>query len=129
MAFNILIVDDSSTVRAMIRKTLVLSKIPLGELFEAGNGAEALDRLKTSWVDLVLCDINMPVMSGQELVAHMREDDLLKTIPVAIVSTEGSDERIDELKAMGISAYLRKPFKPEEIGALVLDVLHQEPAP
>lgn len=126
MAFNILIVDDSGTTRAMIRKTLGLTKLPLGQLLEAANGAEALTLLGTHWIDLVLCDINMPVMDGHELVARMHDDPVLQTIPVAIVSTEGSEERITELRALGISAYLRKPFKPEDVSALVLGLLQKE---
>ncbi len=126
MAYNILIVDDSSTVRSMIRKTLGLTKLVLGELLEAGNGAEALELLRANWVDLVLCDINMPIMNGFEFVAALRGDELLRDIPVAIISTEGSEDRISELEALGISGYLRKPFKPEEIGELVLGLLQGE---
>lgn len=126
MAFNILIVDDSGTARAMIRKTLGLTKLPLGQLLEAGNGAEALEIMGQYWIDLVLCDINMPVMDGHQLVARMSDDPVLKTIPVAIISTEGSEERIAELRALGISAYLRKPFKPEDVSALVLGLLQKE---
>jgi two-component system chemotaxis response regulator CheY len=126
VAYNILIVDDSSTVRSMIRKTLGLTKLVLGELLEAGNGAEALELLRANWVDLVLCDINMPIMNGFEFVAALRGDELLRDIPVAIISTEGSEDRISELEALGISGYLRKPFKPEEIGELVLGLLQGE---
>lgn len=126
MAYNILLVDDSGTVRAMIRKTLRLTKLDLGEVHEAANGAEALDVLAKHWIDLVLCDINMPIMSGHELVAQMQSDQLLNSIPVAIVSTEGSEQHIAELRDLGIRGYLRKPFTPEEIGALVTDLLQKE---
>ena len=119
MALNILVVDDSVTVRAVIRKTLQVAEVPVGELYEAGNGAEALDVLKDEWIDLVFADINMPIMTGVEMVEKMAEDGLLKSIPVVVVSTEGSKTRIEELKAKGISAYIRKPFTPEEVKLVV----------
>jgi two-component system, chemotaxis family, chemotaxis protein CheY len=119
MALNILIVDDSETVRAVISKTLRLAQVPVGQLLEASNGQEALDVLKDNWVDLVLCDINMPVMGGVEMIARMREDDLLKDVPVVVVSTEGSKTRIDDLLAKGVHAYVRKPFTPERIREVV----------
>ena len=119
MALNILIVDDSETVRAVIDKTLRLAQVQVGQLLEAANGQEALDTLKDHWVDLVLCDINMPVMGGVEMIARMREDDLLKDIPVVVVSTEGSKTRIDNLLAQGVHAYVRKPFTPERIREVV----------
>ena len=119
MALNILVVDDSETVRAVIEKTLRLAQVPVGQLLEAANGREALDVLNDNWVDLVLCDINMPVMGGVEMIAHMREDDLLKDVPVVVVSTEGSKTRIDDLLAQGVAAYVRKPFTPERIREVV----------
>jgi two-component system chemotaxis response regulator CheY len=123
MAYNILIVDDSQTVRAVIRKTLDLAGIEVGEIHEAGNGQEALDVLGKHWLDLVFADINMPVMTGLELVDRMSADGLLKTVPVVIVSTEGSSTRVEQLKAKGVSAYVRKPFTPEIIRSVVEEVL------
>jgi two-component system chemotaxis response regulator CheY len=123
MAYNILSVDDSQTVRAVIRKTLDLAGIEVGEIHEAGNGQEALDVLGKHWLDLVFADINMPVMTGLELVDRMSADGLLKTVPVVIVSTEGSSTRVEQLKAKGVSAYVRKPFTPEIIRSVVEEVL------
>ena len=123
MAYNILIVDDSRTIRAVLKKTLKLTQLDIGEVFEAGNGREALDCLRNSWVDLVLSDLNMPVMSGMELVKEMSEDDLLHEIPVVVISTEGSATRIEELKQRGIREYIRKPFTPEAIGNIIRTVL------
>lgn len=113
MAFNILIVDDSATTRSMISRTLRMAEVPIRNLFEAGNGKEALQVLEDQWVDLVLADLNMPVMNGLELIDQMARDGLLQTIPVVIVSTEGSETRVEELKAKGVSDYVRKPFTPE----------------
>lgn len=123
MSLNILIVDDSVTVRAVIKKTLKLAEIPYNELHEAGNGQEALDILKDAWIDLVFADINMPVMTGIEMVEKMSDDGMLSSVPVIVVSTEGSQTRIEQLKQKGISAYVRKPFTPETIKSVVNEVL------
>lgn len=123
MALNILVVDDSETVRAIILKTLKMSGIALNTPLEASNGSEALALLKEQWVDLVLTDINMPEMGGVELIERMKDDEILKAIPVVVVSTEGSATRIEELKAKGVKAYIRKPFTPEQIREVVDGVL------
>lgn len=123
MALNILVVDDSTTVRAVIRKTLELAEVPVNTLYEASNGREALDILADNWVDLIFADINMPVMGGVEMIDKMNEDGILKSVPVVIISTEGSKTRIEQLKQKGVSAYLRKPFTPELLKQVVDDVL------
>ncbi|MBI5118467.1 response regulator [Candidatus Poribacteria bacterium] len=123
MAFNILLVDDSATVRAVISKALQLAEVPINELHHAANGKEALDILDGHWIDLVFADINMPVMTGVEMVEKMCQDGLLKTVPVVIVSTEGSATRIDQLKDKGVRAYIRKPFTPELIREVVHNIM------
>jgi len=123
MALNILVVDDSAVVRAVISKTFKLAGVPVGELYQAANGKEALEILNDKWVDLVFSDINMPVMGGVEMIEKMSDDGLLKTIPVVVVSTEGSATRIEQLKSRGISAYLRKPFTPELVRKVVDDII------
>lgn len=119
---DVLVVDDSDLIRAMIIKTLRLAQVPLGTVYEAGNGREALDVLDSNWVDLVLADINMPVMDGVEMVERMRASADLKGIPVIVVSTEGATARIEELRKMGVSAYVRKPFTPEMLRDVVASV-------
>jgi two-component system chemotaxis response regulator CheY len=119
MALNILIVDDSSVVRTVIAKTLRLAEAPVGELYEAANGRQALDLLRVRWIDLVFADINMPVMTGLELVDQMSREGLLASVPVVIVSTHGSQPQIDALSRKGIAAYIRKPFTPERIRQVV----------
>lgn len=128
MAYNVLIVDDSAIVRAVVEKTLRLSGVPLGEVTQTGNGREALDALKDHWVDIVFADINMPEMDGIEMVERMSETGLLKTVPVVIVSTERSVTRIEELRAKGVRAYLNKPFTPEEIKTILEEVLGVNPS-
>ncbi len=123
MALNVLVVDDSETVRSIIIKTLELAGIPIGDVHQAANGREALAVMRDHWVDLVFSDINMPVMSGLEMLAQMHEDDTLKTIPVVVVSTEGSTTRIESLKKQGMRAYIRKPFTPEQVRSVVKEIM------
>ena len=123
MAYNILLVDDSETVRAVLMKTLNLAQIQLGEIFMAGNGKEALEVLSENWVDLVITDLNMPVMTGFELVDAMQADKLLQTVPVVVVTTEGSATRSDDLKQKGVKGYVRKPFTPEQIKEMITKVM------
>jgi two-component system chemotaxis response regulator CheY len=123
MAYNVLLVDDSATVRAVMTKTLKIAQIPLGELSTACNGKEALDVLKEKWVDLVITDLNMPEMTGFELVDALFGDDRYKSIPILVVTTEGSATRIDDLKKKGVRGYVRKPFTPEQIGEMITKVM------
>jgi len=113
MAYNILIVDDSETIRAVIAKNLKMTGLPLGEIFMAENGKEALEKMNASWIDIVFADINMPVMTGIEMVDKMAESGQISTTPVVIISTEGSQTRIEELISKGVRAFLRKPITPE----------------
>jgi two-component system chemotaxis response regulator CheY len=115
MAFNILIVDDSAPMRSVIKKTVKLSGFKLGEIHEASNGIEALEVLKTEWLDLILTDYNMPEMDGLELIEALKKDELLHSIPVVVVTTEGSQEKIAEFLEKGAVNHIQKPFTPEEI--------------
>jgi len=128
MSYNILIVDDSRTTRTVISKTLKLAGVPINQLHEAENGKVALNILEENWIDLVLADINMPEMDGVEMVDRMSKDGLLKTIPVVIISTEGSQTRIEEMRSKGVRAYVRKPSTPELIKNIVEDILGEDHA-
>jgi len=123
MSYNVLIVDDSRTTRTVITKALRHSGVELGDVFEAEDGLEALERLDDAWVDIVFADLNMPGMSGVELVERMADTDLLSSVPVVIVSTESRPDRIDALLARGAAAYVRKPFAPELLGSTVRELL------
>ena len=85
-----------------------------------------LEILRNEWVDLVLSDINMPNMSGLELIGKMKEDETLSTIPVVMVTTEGSDEKVNTAKDLGASGYIKKPFLPEEIRMTLYNILGEE---
>jgi len=115
MAYNILIVDDSTPMRAVIKKIVKASGFNVGQFFEAINGLEAMEVLNHEWIDLVLTDYNMPDMNGLELVEEMNKDDHLKLIPAVMITTEGSRERVEEFMAKGVIDYIKKPFTPEQI--------------
>jgi len=110
-----LIVDDSYSMRAVIRKIIGLSGFKVDQCYEAQNGIEALDVLSKHWVDVILSDINMPEMNGIDLLKRLKEDNLYKDIPVVFVTTEGSKERIMEAEQAGANGFLKKPFLPEEL--------------
>jgi two-component system, chemotaxis family, chemotaxis protein CheY len=123
VGYTILLVDDSDTVRAVLEKTLRVSGVEVGDLHQAADGKEALAVLKNAWVDLVITDLNMPEMNGFELIDAMLADEVFRKIPVIVVTTEGSAERVDSLKQKGIEAYVRKPFTPERIKEAVDKVM------
>ncbi len=115
MAYNILIVDDSFPMRAVIKKVIKASGFNVGELLEAGNRHEALDVMNRQWLDLVLTDYNMPDMNGLELLQAIKCSDTLADIPVVVVTTEGGDRRVQQFLSQGVAAYIKKPFTPEQI--------------
>ena len=120
---SVLIADDSLVMRRMVARSLELSGVPPHELREACNGAEALGILREAYVDIVLCDLHMPVMDGLELVRTLGADPATADVPVVIVSSERSPGLIAELEDLGVRGYLRKPFQPEALGNLVREVL------
>ena len=121
MAFNVLVVDDSAVMRQMVVRTLRMSGLPLGTVLEAGNGEEGLFVLQEQWVDLLLLDINMPVMNGEEMLRRLRAAPETASLPVIVVSTEGSETRLAALQELG-AAIVRKPFAPETLRATILRV-------
>ena len=123
MAFNVLLVDDSPAMRSFVRRVLALAGFELGKCLEAGNGREALDVLRAEWVDVILTDINMPVMDGEELARQLAADDVLRSIPILVVSTDCTQVRIDRMLALGARGYVTKPFTPEALGEQLEQVL------
>jgi two-component system, chemotaxis family, chemotaxis protein CheY len=113
MALNFMIVDDSPVMRAFIRKVIDATGLDVGEVCEAADGGEALALLQDHWMDLILADINMPNMNGEEFVRRLESDEVLRTIPVLIVSTDSSDVRVRQMLALGAKGYVTKPFPPE----------------
>jgi two-component system chemotaxis response regulator CheY len=123
MPFKILIVDDSNPMRAVIKKIIKASGFDITEFFEAATGREALDILDRQWLDLVLSDYNMPDMDGLEMLKAMKANEMLKDIPVIMVSTEASNQRIETFIKTGAAAYIRKPFTPEQIRSQLNNLL------
>ena len=113
MAYDILIVDDSRIMRKILKKSFTLSGFEVGSCLEAGNGREALDILNSCMVDLILADLNMPVMNGMDMIKALRKDEKRREIPVVLVTTQGSQPYLDEAYALGVKAYIQKPFSPE----------------
>lgn len=125
MGYSILIVDDSPIIRKMTRRTLGLAKLPVGSVFEAANGREALEILRDEWIDVVLADIHMPEMTGMELIERMAKDEVMGKIPVVVISAERSEPAIAHLKSLGICGHLVKPFTPEQILESVTQVIDE----
>jgi len=120
VSLNILVVDDSATVRTVIRKSLRLAGIETATVLEAADGRQALATIATRQVDLVFCDITMPVMDGVAMVEHLKQDGRLPDLPVVMISSSGTEPTIDWLRELGVRAFLMKPFRPEDI-RLVFD--------
>jgi two-component system chemotaxis response regulator CheY len=123
---NILIVDDSAMMRTMIKRVASVAGPPIGTIFEAANGREALDILEQHPVQFVFTDLNMPVMTGTELLRAMKSRDEWRDIVRVIISTDGSDSRRLEAEDLAVKIYVEKPFRPE----VMRDVLSSlTPAP
>ena len=114
MAKTLMIVDDSATMRKIIMRTVRMSGLEFDNTEEAGNGAEALEKLKAGPVDIVLCDISMPEMSGTEMVKQARQLPNCKETKIIMVSTESSQDLINSVMADGANGYITKPFTPEK---------------
>ncbi len=123
MAINILIVDDSATMRGYIKRTLQATRIPLGEIWEATNGKEGLEQMAANWMDLVLADLNMPDMTGVEMIDKMASDPMLAALPVIVVSSEGDQAVLHSLAQKGVKEFIRKPFQAEMLQEIVEKVL------
>ena len=115
MAFDVLIVDDSPAMRGFIGRVLEMSGMDMGSRMEAGHGAEALEVLDRNWVDVILTDINMPVMNGEEFLAEVARRDAWKGIPVVVISTDSTGARVERMLALGAKGYVKKPFSPESL--------------
>jgi two-component system chemotaxis response regulator CheY len=112
---KVLIVDDSSVMRKIVERALLQAGLDMGEVVEASNGAEALAEVHKGSLDLILSDINMPVMDGLEFLKSVAGVESAKGVPVVMITTEGSEARVVEALLAGARGYLRKPFTPEQV--------------
>ena len=113
MAYRVLIVDDSAAMRSFIRRVMNISGFECERQLEAADGREALDVLGREWVDLILTDINMPGMNGEEFVRRVEQDEGLRSIPILVVSTDSTSQRVQQMLTLGAKGYISKPFSPE----------------
>ena len=120
---KVLIVDDSSVMRKIIERALRQAGLELTEVLEASNGAEALVEVQKGSLDMILSDINMPVMDGLEFLKNLATMEAAKGVPVIMITTEGSEARVVEALSAGAKGYLRKPFTPEQVKERVTPLL------
>ena len=122
-AIRALIVDDSSVMRKIVERSLRQAGSELSQVFEAGNGAEALAVLAENTVELILCDINMPIMDGLEFLKALPGVANSKDVPVVMITTEGSEAHVVQAISLGARGYIRKPFTPDQVKEHVIPLL------
>jgi len=115
MPVDVLIVDDSAAIRKILQRVLTQAELPLGKVIEAADGREAMEALKAQRVGLILSDINMPNMDGLELLGQLKSDAQWRDVPVIMISTEGSEDKVMEAVQLGARGFVRKPFTAEQI--------------
>lgn len=121
MAINVLIVDDSITVRAVLQKALRLTGLDIAEIVQAANGVEALQVLNDRNIDFVFTDIIMSEMNGEQFVAQLHAEGRTADLPIVVISSAGDPERIKRLREMGVRGFVHKPFTPEQIKDAVIE--------
>jgi two-component system, chemotaxis family, chemotaxis protein CheY len=127
MAYRVMIVDDSPSMRAFVRRVIDLSGFQVDTCLNAGNGIQGLALLKQQAVDIILTDINMPEMNGEEFLRELETHERYRTIPVVVISTDATEDRMHRMLQLGAKGYIAKPFSPEALrGELerVLGVAH-----
>jgi two-component system, chemotaxis family, chemotaxis protein CheY len=123
MGPDVLVVDDSAAIRKILQRVLRQTGMDIGAVHEAGNGLEALEKLKTVKPRLVLSDINMPSMDGLQLLAAMKASEEWRDIPVVMITTEGGESKVGEAVRLGAAGYVRKPFTADQIKEKLTGIL------
>jgi two-component system chemotaxis response regulator CheY len=123
MGIKVLMIDDSSTIRSILKRTLGLSGLPIEAIYEAASAEEGMECLSSKAVDLVLTDLNMPGMGGEALVAALRDDARFQGLPIVVISSEGNSSVIESLYARGVRKVMRKPFNPGELRLVVEEIM------
>ena len=113
MPVKILIVEDSPTMRQLVG--FALKRLPGTEITEAADGVEGLKKINATRFDLIITDINMPVMDGLKLISLVRHDVNYKDIPIMIITTEGGAEDRERALALGADAYITKPIQASQV--------------
>ena len=115
MSISVLIVDDSPVMRTFIRRVMKLAGFEDAEYIEAADGLEALERLRTRRVDVILTDVNMPRMNGEELLRELAKNGTLASVAALVISTDATRDRVQRMLALGAHGYITKPFSPEAL--------------
>ncbi|HVT02675.1 MAG TPA: response regulator [Thermoanaerobaculia bacterium] len=116
-----LVVEDSPTMRQLI--SFSLKRFKNAKIIEAVDGVDALKKLSGEKIDLILTDINMPVMDGLKLVSLVRQNAQLKEIPIIIITTEGAEEDRERGLALGANAYISKPIQSSHLIKTISELL------
>jgi two-component system, chemotaxis family, chemotaxis protein CheY len=116
-----LVVEDSPTMRQLI--VFALSRIKVLKVVEADDGVDALKKLSQQHFDILITDINMPMMDGLKLVSMVRKDEVHKDIPIIIITTEGAQEDRQRALSLGANAYITKPIQAPQVISKVKDLL------
>ena len=120
---RVLIVDDSSVMRKIVGRSLRQAGLEILDILEASNGTEALSIARENSLDLILSDINMPLMDGLEFVRQLRSIEAAQNIPVVMITTEAGEGHVVQALSSGASGYIRKPFTPDQIKERVIPLL------
>jgi two-component system chemotaxis response regulator CheY len=118
-----LVVEDSPTMRQLI--SFSLKRFKGCKIVEAVDGVDALKKLQQEEVDMILTDINMPVMDGLKLVSLLRQNAKTKSLPIIIITTEGAQEDRDRGLALGANAYISKPIQSSHLLKIITDLLEK----
>jgi two-component system chemotaxis response regulator CheY len=122
--YSCLVVEDSPMMRQLL--VFALARIKKLDVIEAEDGVDGLRKLATNRFDLIITDINMPIMDGLKLVKRIRTDEVHKDVPIIIITTEGSSEDRQRAMALGANAYITKPIQAPQVIAQVKDLLKIE---
>ena len=123
MALDVMIVDDSAAIRKILQRVLVQADVMLGSVYEASDGQEALEKLKSARVNLILSDINMPNMDGLEFLGKLRADASWKDVPIIMITTEGSQNKVMQALQLGANGYVKKPFTADQIKEKLVGII------
>jgi len=125
MESDVLVVDDSAAIRKILQRVLRQTGMAIRDIYEAGDGQEALELLGKHRIALVLTDINMPKMDGLQLLAALKASDSWRDIAVVMITTEGGEAKVGEAVRLGANGYVRKPFTAVQIKEKLVGILDQ----
>jgi len=124
---SVLIVDDSRTTRRVVRRALELARLGIADIAEAADGEEAWAHLQAHPCDAILTDIHMPRLGGVALIERLLADPRLRRVPVVVLTSEGGAGRLGTLRALRVSGYIHKPFRPERVRDALRDLWGDAP--